>query len=183
MFPPLAKTCFVTAFAQWCFGVNEFTVLICFKAQVIPWSTWRTWFIYELRRGGGCSSCHSLSVTPCCSLTSARNTMRWRNKFFFKSTGLIQAQYCTVLNASPPRYQFSTGIPNKPKSMTSWLWSRLSFSFGLQKLHKMSISTPVLGSHHADLRAVLNEDLHHRTQQADVSRVPSFISSAHFNWS
>jgi len=30
------------------------------------------------------------------------------------STGLIQAQYSTVLNATVTRYQFSTGIPNKP---------------------------------------------------------------------
>ena len=71
----LGHTCFVTPFAQWCISVNGFTVLICFQAEVIPCSTSCTWFIYELRRGDGCSSCHSLSAPVSLSLSLLlRNT-------------------------------------------------------------------------------------------------------------
>ena len=86
----LGQTCFVTAFAQWCFGVNGFTVLICFKAKVIPYSTSHSWFIYQLLSGGSCSSCHSLPAPvslslsllyPSLSLHAARSPARLGSKY------------------------------------------------------------------------------------------------------
>lgn len=63
------QTCFVTLFAQWCFGVSGFSVLIGFEANIIPNSTEHTWFICELQRSKGCSSCHSLLALLSLSLS------------------------------------------------------------------------------------------------------------------
>ena len=127
------------SFAQWCFCINGFIELICFKAKVIPCSTLHTWFVHELWRGEGCSSCHALPaplfhcfISLCRSTLLARllasacsprfkiqcgDVTRRRKKK--KSTGLIKAHYRTVLNASVPRTNL---VPVYRTSLvSSWL--------------------------------------------------------------
>ena len=138
----LGQTCVVTPFARWCFDVNGFTVLICFKVEVIPCSTSCTCFIYELRRGGGCSSYYSLPVplsllylsvtrlllhvlllahSLACLLRPARSPrLKIQCGEVKKKKNVPVSSKRGMESFWMPQYQFSTGIPNKPNQMLTF---------------------------------------------------------------